>query len=87
VIGLPSALDIGLGGKRLRRGIKVSAVVGGIVKLAFSIKLPGRTRCPVAIELDGLRVLPKNTRSAPLCNGCAGYRLRRASLTCHLREE
>jgi len=35
LIGTPTAVDVSTGGKRLRRGIKVFAVAGGIAKLEF----------------------------------------------------
>ncbi len=35
LIGTPTAVDVSTGGKRLRRGIKVFAVAGGIAKLGF----------------------------------------------------
>ena len=52
LIGTPTAVDMTQGGKKLRRGIKVFAVAGGIAKLEFYNNL---TKAPDLAE-DGLTI-------------------------------
>ncbi|MEZ2137729.1 phage terminase large subunit family protein [Stenotrophomonas maltophilia] len=52
LIGTPTAVDMTQGGKKLRRGIKVFAVAGGIAKLEFYNNL----RKNADVEDDGLTI-------------------------------
>ena len=52
LIGTPTAVDMSQGGKKLRRGIKVFAVAGGIAKLEFYNNL----RKNADVEDDGLTI-------------------------------
>lgn len=49
LVGTPTAVDVTLGGKRLRRGVKVFTIVGGIAKL----ELYNNLRKSMAIDEDG----------------------------------
>jgi len=55
LVGLPTAVDMTTGGKRLRRGLRVYAVVGGIAKL----ELFNHLRATVEVTEDGEIVFPK----------------------------
>jgi len=54
LVGLPTAVDMTTNGKRLRRGLRVYAVVGGIAKLEFFNNL----RKPIEVTEDGEIVFP-----------------------------
>jgi phage terminase large subunit GpA-like protein len=65
LIGIPTAVDVSVGGKKLRRGIKVYSVAVGIAKL----ELYNHLRKAVQIDDDGVLLYPAGYVHLPKVDG------------------
>jgi phage terminase large subunit GpA-like protein len=65
LIGIPTAVDVSVGGKKLRRGIKVYGVAVGIAKL----ELNNHLRKSVQIDDDGVLLYPAGYVHLPKVDG------------------